>query len=143
MWGKSQIHFLHTIVRSPSKMRKITLCQLQRMYNIQITDPQTYQHFKSKSQKPSYLHTTPSVTKNPEHGTPPWYHQYLATEDPTKLRSYVNVTEGLQSFKPNPTPINNNGIALLKLLDAFKSILYHFIFLLATVLSAITKIATS
>lgn len=79
------------------------------------------------------LHQSPRILNTDHH------HQHLATENPTKLRSYANVTEGLQSFKPNPTPINNNGISLLKLLDEFKSILYHLISLLTTVLSTITK----
>lgn len=44
------------------------------------------------------------------------------TENSTKPYSYANVTRDYQSFKLNPTPINNSEIALIKFLHEFKSI---------------------
>lgn len=111
MWGESHIHLLHKITESPSKMRplrKSTPCQLQRgtLCTFTIYKQMNCIHNIS-NQKHQQLPPSNSTT-NHQHN-----HQQPTTERPTKPRySYANVTEGYQSFKPNPTPIYKQQLNL-------------------------------
>ncbi|CAI6349634.1 unnamed protein product [Macrosiphum euphorbiae] len=103
------------------------------MYSVQATDSQAQQFLKQE------ISTTTAIQLHRQRRTIPTTPSYRIFVQVVVPRSYVNVTEGHQPPKPNPTYPNNGG-ELLKFLNEFKAIPNRLIALLTTALSNLTNI---
>lgn len=103
-------------------LRKITHPSHARNRQIsQQNVPSIKESTLSSAKDVKYIKTELQTSRKTRHEPPPSYS--TASENPVKPRSYGNVTQGNQSFKPNFTPINNNRTSYLSLLgyhDEFK-----------------------